>query len=848
MSKSSLLKLYLLIGALECVLVLWFVGGITSDPRNAVFLGYSVFRLVLLAFIVLILGIFITLLVWANLSRPFSETIVLFVDEINSHRSKRWFLSASCIFLLTCAVVIFLIPSERLGSLSDQVERLAPVLYLSAVIALQSLIVQFAWTPRRVHWENLGHWKFSFYIAGGVLAILGILSAWMARTGIGLLPEMYGWHFPGTPILFSQLFLAWLAALPFVIWENPIEKWLIDASRFFRLDPIIFFVLWAGAFLIWWGQPMTRESYFTPEPTPPNFEYYPYSDAAFYDQTSQIILIGEGRSNEVVLRPLYIFFLAVLHLMGGQQYQAVIFLQTLFLAVMPAFAFLLASRLGGRPLGIMTAILIIVRERNAIALTNIIEVTHSKLLLSDVPTMALMILAVYVYIIWLEKRHLQPHLGVMAGASFGLVVLVRSQAQLLLAVLIIGMVFSGGFQMGRALQRVAIFLLGFVLVVTPWVVRNYQVSGQPAIENTEFYMRLFAGGYAEPTDVLDILPGESTDEYNARIRLQIVRYVLNHPLEIGRIYATYFLHNEISSVVYFPLSVRLYDLQGYVAHMPFWENPKVTFGAGSGLMFVVTLAIMAFGIGTAARRAKFLGVMPLLIHFGYSLSVVPARISGWRYVLPVDWIPQLYYSLGLIQLALVAIALISNRLPESSADDGQSTSPALELNKLWVALAASIICGLSLPMLEASIPPRYPVRDQVDLVRMHTSDALVPDAGDVITASMLEGFLEMEPRAIIVHGRALYPAYHGRGEFWGDDSPNLIEASRYDRIQFNVIGSEEAFVYLPLNVPPEYFPNASDVFIVACRQETSLQALWVQVGDRLLVSSTYVGLTCPVNE
>ena len=53
--------------------------------------------------------------------------------------------------------------------------------------------------------------------------------------------------------------------------------------------------------------------------------------------------------------------------------------------------------------------------------------------------------------------------------------------------------------------------------------------------------------------------------------------------------------------------------------------------------------------------------MPLLIHFTYSLSVVTARISGWRFIMPVDWIPQMYYSIGLIQLVLMLASVVWNR-------------------------------------------------------------------------------------------------------------------------------------------------------------------------------------------
>ncbi len=851
-SKSLFLKLYLLLGVFESALAFYFVATISSDLKNAVFLGYSPSRLALLAVAGSVLVLFGLLFMGVNVSRAFSDRVTAFVDGANSDGPQRFWVLFSSLALLIFGAVLFLMPVERLGGLVAQAQRLAPIIHLGSAIGFQSLIFLFAWGGGRLYWRNLLHWKHNFIIAGAVLAVLAVLSAWIARTGIGLLPEKYGWHFPGTPILFSQLFFAWLVALPFVLWEKSIEKWSIEFQQGRRftvsLDLIICLMLGLAAFLLWWTEPMMKESYFTPSPTPPNFEYYPYSDAGFYDQTAQSILIGEGRSNEVVLRPLYIFFLALLHVLGGQKYEAVILFQTLFLAAMPVFAFLVAAKLGGRPAGLITAILVIVREKNAIALTDVIEVTHSKLLLSDVPTMALLILAVYAFINWLEKPGNRNYLGVIAGGCFGLVVLVRSQAQLLLPGLLVGLIFSGGFQLRRAVQRAAVFLLGFVLVVSPWVWRNYQVSGRAAVENTEFYVRLFAGSYSEPTDVVEMLPGESFDEYNARIKSQIFRYILNHPVEVVRIYASYFLHNEISSVVYLPLSARLYDLRLYVARMPFWEDPRMSFGIGSGSMLMITLAIMAMGVGAAIRRTKFLGLMPLFIHLGYSLSIVPARISGWRYILPVDWIPQLYYSLGLIQLTIIVASLLRNQLPAAKPDENHAPNSTQDPKRFWLALAACFVLGSFLPVWERSIPPRYPAMSGAELVQAYATDGLILNDGTRLSASALEAFLETEAGASVLHGRALYPAYYARGKFWGDDSPNLIEAGQYDRLQFNLIGPQEAFVYIPLDAAPDYFPHASDVFVLGCMRARGLQALLIKVNDAWLVASPFVGLTCAAIE
>ena len=88
----------------------------------------------------------------------------------------------------------------------------------------------------------------------------------------------------------------------------------------------------------------------------------------------------------------------------------------------------------------------------------------------------------------------------------------------------------------------------------------------------------------------------------------MIRYVLNHPLEIARVYASYFIHNEICSIVYLPMSFRLYDLFSYVKQMPFWGDPYIDLGNAYGVMFFLNLGLIALGVGAAFKRLGFLGL------------------------------------------------------------------------------------------------------------------------------------------------------------------------------------------------------------------------------------------------
>jgi hypothetical protein len=209
--------------------------------------------------------------------------------------------------------------------------------------------------------------------------------------------------------------------------------------------------------------------------------------------------------------------------------------------------------------------------------------------------------------------------------------------------------------------------------------------------------------------------------------------------------------------------------------------------------------------------------------------------------MPVDWIPQMYYSLGLIQLALILAAVVWNRKTVEE-ETHEEFNPAFFQRKTYTVIAGFLLIGLSLPLMELALPVRYPFMTPNELVETHADDS------EQVTAEALKKFLEAEPGATVAYGRALYPSWYEQGSFWGESSPNLVAASQFNRIQFTLIGSDQGFIFLPLEEAPQSFPHATDVFVVGCRQEGFIRALLVKVNDQTLMSAPWDGLTCPKTE
>jgi hypothetical protein len=66
-----------------------------------------------------------------------------------------------------------------------------------------------------------------------------------------------------------------------------------------------------------------------------------------------------------------------------------------------------------------------IRERNAMALANVIQVSHSKLLLSDAFALAEMIILVWLILWWLQRPAERRAAPIAVGGMLGILVLTR---------------------------------------------------------------------------------------------------------------------------------------------------------------------------------------------------------------------------------------------------------------------------------------------------------------------------------------------------------------------------------------------------------------------------------------
>ena len=342
-----------------------------------------------------------------------------------------------------------------------------------------------------VCWRCVRHGRLFYYLLLAFAAIF-LGWSWVAGTVMSSESQRVGWNLLGVPLVEWQVLVAWtagvlmLVALAVLDRPSPRPTWL-KRLALRRLDLLLVLLIWLAAVIVWQSVPLAP-SWFLSEPAPPNQEYYPSSDALAYDAMAQSALVGEGYRYYGLLyarRPLLALFLTVLHLLGGQHYERVVFIQILVLALIPVLVYLLAKALHNRVSGVIAAALIIIREANSVWLTERITTSHVKLLMADLPTLLVTLIFVLVAITWLKNIKERKLLALITGGALGFALLIRPEAVVyaIPLLLISGLILQKDRLWSLWLQGSLLFALGLLLVIAPWIWRNYAVTGEFFFDN-----------------------------------------------------------------------------------------------------------------------------------------------------------------------------------------------------------------------------------------------------------------------------------------------------------------------------------------------------------------------------
>jgi hypothetical protein len=853
----KLWRIYLLMGFFLGVGSLIFLLRIPSEAAGSLILGLTPLRLFIAVGVVVGLVLFGWLLLRSWREPDWFEIVV---EKLENWLRKKsvWGigLAISLVGFFGGSYTLLLTPEIAEPFTRAYFERLAPIVFWFTALSLQTLVMLFILRARETPGQLRVKTKlFLFFVL--IIGIFFGLWSWLASTQFESESKVLGWNETGVPILETQVLLAWVIGMLLValVALLPANENKQPGSWFFRsgIDLILCLAIWLGSVLLWSSIPLVS-NWFLSEPTPPNYEFYPNSDALTYDLSAQQLLAGEGfqfLGVPYARRPMHTLYLMGLHAVAGQDYELVVNLQVAMLSLLPVMIYLLTKSIHQRFSGIFAALLLLLREANAIAMAGVITTSHVKLLMVDLPATLCVVSFVLVMVTWLKGGGNKQVWVMVAGGVLGVCMLIRVEfgAMVLASLLVIAIYFWK--RPLELFKNIVLFLIGFGLLLSPWIWRNYEKTGKLFLDSPSFRIedvltnieQRSPGNQPVPTkeqgEIDNVLPsGDSEVVPDQPVSAnRLVDYLLSDSGEIARYVFTHSVHSQLQVFLTLPTTFRPLDsLVGFIGHrdpqklweeccsakqyprrLPYWFQWDGRFPRQALIPLILNVFIVMVGIHTAWKNYRLVGALPLVYALTHILTLAVVRKSGGRYILPADWIGLVYYSIGLAELTVRFLSLfwkeklIHNPLLIilQTAQGSRSTSPVWRQSALYIALMGIFLVGCSLPIVEKSIHPLYNEQGKSEML-----GSLL--ASDLLTESdrqMIEQLIA-ENGGVSDVGRALYPRYYRAGE--GEPGTgNPMSPLPYSRLGFYLVGPANKAFILPLDNKPAFFPNGSDVVVIS---------------------------------
>ena len=735
------------------------------------------------------------------------------------------FIILSAMLFLAFAALLFLLRYLNPESSLSTYQRLSPLLWYLLILSIQIffyLLVLYKGT----HPANLSSRKSIYLAALAAFCLLLFLLLFIAHTRLGLTPDPAYWGEPGVPILSWQFALALAAGFCVLVLSFSAQARVLN---FFL--PLILYLF---ALIVWLSVPpdVLSNSFYMPI-NPPAFQPFPYSDAGYYDQMAHSLLIGHPYQGTIPTRPLYIFLLTMLHLLFGENYRNIIIGQTFVLAMIPVAFYSLGKKIHSRAAGVIIAMFFIFRELTTLLVSSDTRVSNTKILLVDLPTLLLLILVCLFAIRWLEQKNEKNAL--LAGGTFGLLLLLRTQSMLVLPVILLAALIVLGWKNRSSYLLVAFFLLGLLAAVIPWLTHNYLQTGQFAFD-APFQYRVIASQYAYSGN-LDI---DHYDFEGKGLGRVLIEFALKDPAYVFGFIANHFLATQIHGLLALPL-IKPYNGIFEPVNL-YWMEWNGSLEWYNLILIISFLAVIALGLGFAWKRWRWIGLLPLAFSAGYALATAIGRFSGWRYDLPADWVWYFYFGIGFAELLLQAalwfgakeeLLRAPARTPglrerredvllirtETTLAPGARTGERSFQRLFGFAILFALIGALPW-MIKNIASPRYADTSQSLLQQKIASVSNAPSTDQINTfASQSDAFLQS--------GRVLYPRFFSKENGLASANPWPAYALReYPRIGFLLLNQSNVSVVFPTKRLPE-FPHAQDAIVVGCQREGYVEARWI---------------------
>ena len=684
---------------------------ILGEIKNASMSGNSKIRLTVLLFIILFLLCFIGLFSIRTKLQKFLES------HFNSGKSNNIATALGIISFFLLWVTLFT-PTVYLEQYESLLVKCKPILIWLELFLLQTVLwIKISKNTFRVpHKLSKIDTNIFFYTFIPLL----LLWVFISITKIGLVKETGYWNVPGIPLTMIQ-FLGLLLFLGLGLILNPQNGNTPKSSS--RILAILIPVgIYLIAVLLWGFTPMLKH-FFSLQPTLPNLQPFPYSDARVHDLGALSIVMGKGiYFHGYTDKPMYMLFLAVLHFFTRNDYSLLQWAQILILALTPVVLYKFGKKFYGSLFGIIAALMLIFQQSNAISLSYKVASVNPKLLMSEELMLLGVILITFILFKWMKSP--VYIMTLLLGGLLGVFSLVRINPIFILPVTALIIFIKFRKTPKKFVMQILFLSFGFLLVFLPWLFTGVNPEGKswfflkiqdviniryksqsdtiPANQLSAEYVsispRVNSGGHNMNFSGIFWQSSEPSSAADLKEKTEPVAWVMfNH-----------FLHNLSTSLMALPDSVKIYNISE-LSTRDYWQDVNNWNGNFSAIQYsriLINLFLLSVGIGFSWRVHRWPGLAPLIVFLAYDLSLSAAMSSGSRYIVPINWIIFFYYAMGLIRTFRFLLVLLGIDSSFPLAQFSKTETEELKLPfKFWLpSLLVISIFALLLPAANLIVP------------------------------------------------------------------------------------------------------------------------------------------------
>ncbi len=655
------------------------------------------------------------------------------------------------------------------------------------------------------------------------LAIIILIIIFM--TGLGLHTKDVTVNDLGVPLLEWQIIYVCGLMIILVLAKNGLReiKCFQEGMRLKLLKyliPLIFIFLWLITSFVWIKQPLPDNNYFAPEKLPPNFETYPFSDAERYSINAQRIITG-AIDGHIITKPLHAVFLAFIYSVGGLSYEKIIIVQTLILALFPGILYFIGKEIRGDILGLGMALFAIFREVNTIQASNIANVSNSKLLMSDFPSTLILSVLVLITIKWIKKPN-RKYFATLAGGILGALVLYRAQYLIFTPFFIVMAIVIYRKNWKSILVFSFLFLVCLSLTIFPVLIRNYSISGELWFDTPE-YMSTFRESYVftglESTKPDDIDLSTSNSGIRQSGLLNSLRFILKSDYIYDAV--DNFFRNIISTFLVFPIRFDCTQTLRELSFIQdnFWAE-AYSYNKLSNLVMVILNSIfIIFGLSSLFEINYKIGYSCIAFHILINISSSVFRFSGWRFIMPIDWLIYLIFLLGFFGISsFLHLIPQNNLLKDIGLSNKEEISGDLNIKKNIFILLLFLFIGSLIPLREL-FPVNHRTREKSEICS-NLGELINKDEFNKIEESAMT-FCN-DDSSIAVEGNVIHPRFFRRGYgFYDRKNDVFFGEQEFSRLTFRVLSEDSRLMYIRINDLSEgkYLPNGAHAIILAKKDE-----------------------------